>query len=126
LLDNVEITPAIDQIEFHPGQMQPETVSFCKSNGILVQAWSPLGTGRMLNNTTLSEIALKYSKSVAQLCIRWVLQNEILPLPKSVTPSRIKENADVFDFEISNDDMQTINSMSYFGGSGLNPDTVNF
>jgi diketogulonate reductase-like aldo/keto reductase len=126
LLAEAEVVPAIDQIEFHPGQMQPETVSFCKSNEIIVQAWSPLGTGRMLNNPALTEIALKYGKSVAQLCIRWVLQNDALPLPKSVTPSRIKENADVFDFEISGADMQTINSMPYFGGSGLNPDTISF
>jgi diketogulonate reductase-like aldo/keto reductase len=80
----------------------------------------------MLNNPKLTAIALKYGKSVAQLCIRWVLQNDMLPLPKSVTPSRIKENADVFDFEISDADMQAINSMSYFGGSGLNPDTIPF
>jgi diketogulonate reductase-like aldo/keto reductase len=126
LLDRVEIVPAINQIEFHPGQMQPETVSFCKSNEILVEAWSPLGTGKMLNNPELAEIALKYDKSVAQLCIRWVLQNGVLPLPKSVTPSRIGENADVFDFEISCVDMQTINSIPYFGGSGLNPDTITF
>ncbi|MDR0698285.1 MAG: aldo/keto reductase [Tannerella sp.] len=126
LLDGAEIVPAINQIEFHPGQMQPETVSFCRTSKILVQAWSPLGMGRMLNNPVLTEIALKYGKSVAQLCIRWVLQNGALPLPKSVTPSRIKENADVFDFEISDADMQTINSMPYFGGSGLNPDTIPF
>jgi diketogulonate reductase-like aldo/keto reductase len=126
LLDEAEVVPAVNQIEFHPGQMQLETVSFCKSNGILVEAWSPLGTGRMLNNPELSEIALKYGKSVAQLCIRWVLQNGALPLPKSVTPSRIKENLEVFDFEISDADIRTINSMPYFGGSGLNPDTVTF
>jgi diketogulonate reductase-like aldo/keto reductase len=126
LLDSVETVPAINQIEFHPGQMQPETVSFCKSNGILVQAWSPLGTGRMLNNPFLAETAQKYNKSVAQLCIRWVLQNGVLPLPKSVTPSRIKENTEIFDFDISEADMQAINSMPFFGGSGLNPDTISF
>jgi diketogulonate reductase-like aldo/keto reductase len=126
LLDSAEIVPAVNQIEFHPGQMQSETVSFCKSHEILVEAWSPLGTGRMLNSTELTGIALKYGKSVAQLCIRWVLQNKVLPLPKSVTPSRIKENAEVSDFEISETDMQAINSMPYFGGSGLNPDTVSF
>ncbi|MDR1170297.1 MAG: aldo/keto reductase [Prevotellaceae bacterium] len=126
LLDSAETVPAVNQIEFHPGQMQHETVSFCKSNGILVEAWSPLGTGKMLNNPELAEIALKYGKSVAQLCIRWVLQNEVLPLPKSITPCRIEENTNVFDFEISCADMQTINSMPYFGGSGLNPDTVTY
>jgi diketogulonate reductase-like aldo/keto reductase len=126
LLDNAEIVPAINQIEFHPGQMQAETVSLCISNKILVEAWSPLGTGKMLNSPVLTEIASKYGKSVAQLCIRWAMQNGTLPLPKSVTPSRIKENTEIFDFEILETDMWTINSMPYFGGSGLNPDTVTF
>ncbi|MDR1341086.1 MAG: aldo/keto reductase [Prevotellaceae bacterium] len=126
LLDGAKIIPAVNQIEFHPGQMQNETVSFCKSNNILVEAWSPLGTGRVLDNPALMEIARKYSKSVAQLCIRWILQNGILPLPKSITPSRIKENTEVFNFDISDDDIRAINSMPYFGGSGLNPDTVTF
>jgi diketogulonate reductase-like aldo/keto reductase len=126
LLDVAEVVPAINQIEFHPGQIQPATVSFCKSNGIQVEAWSPLGTGRMLDNPELMDIARKYGKSVAQLCIRWVLQNGVLPLPKSITPSRIKENTEIFDFEISDADIRTINTMTYFGGSGLNPDTVTF
>lgn len=89
-------------------------------------AWSPLGTGRMLSNEMLKSIAAKYGKSAAQLCIRWCLQNGILPLPKSVTPSRIIENADVFDFEITNEDMEAINGMEYCGGSGLHPDKVDF
>ena len=121
-----EVVPAINQIEFHPGQMQQETVEYCRAHGILVEAWSPLGTGRMLSNETLIEIASHYSVSVAQLCIRWCLQNGTLPLPKSVTPSRIEQNTQVFDFVISEDDMATINSMAYCGGSGLDPDTVDF
>ena len=92
----------------------------------MIEAWSPLGTGRMLNNESLKVIADKYGKSVAQLCIRWCLQNDVLPLPKSVTPSRIAENADVFNFEIAEMDMERINSISYFGGSGLHPDKVTF
>lgn len=116
----------VNQIEFHPGQMQAETVHFCKDNGILVEAWSPLGTGRMLKDLQLQAIAAKYNKSVAQLCIRWCLQNDVLPLPKSVTPSRIAENAQVFDFRISPEDMQVINNMPYIGGSGLNPDKIDF
>lgn len=126
LLDGAEVAPAVNQIEYHPGWMQSETVSFCRSNGILVEAWSPLATGKMLSNPALAEIASGYGKSVAQLCIRWCLQNEILPLPKSITPSRIAENADVFGFNISETDMQAINALPYIGGSGLNPDTVNF
>lgn len=125
-LMKTEIPPMVNQIEFHPGQMQRETVDYCKKHNMLVEAWSPLGTGRMLSNETLKEIAAKYNKSVAQLCIRWCLQNEVLPLPKSVTPSRIKENTEIFDFVISNEDMSTINSMDYCGGSGMNPDEVKF
>ena len=125
-LMKTEIPPMVNQIEFHPGQMQSETVDYCKKHNMLVEAWSPLGTGRMLSNEKLKEIAAKYDKSVAQLCIRWCLQNEVLPLPKSVTPSRIQENSEIFDFVISNEDMSLINSMEYCGGSGMNPDEVKF
>lgn len=118
-----EIKPMVNQIEFHPGFMQEETLEYCKKNGIIVEAWSPLGRGKMLDNETLKGIAAKYNKSVAQLCLRWCLQNGTLPLPKSVTPSRIIENADIFDFEISAEDMKQINAMEYCGGSGHNPDT---
>ena len=121
-----EVQPMVNQIEFHPGQMQEETLQYCKEHGILVEAWSPLGTGRMLNNETLKTIADKYGKSVAQLCIRWCLQNGVLPLPKSVTPSRIRESAAVFDFEITAEDMSAINAMAYCGGSGLHPDKIDF
>lgn len=125
-LMDTEIKPMVNQIEFHPGQTQAETVRFCKNNGILVEAWSPLGTGRILKDSQLQTIATKYNKSVAQLCIRWCLQNDVLPLPKSVTPSRIAENTQVFDFKISIEDMQAINDMPYIGGSGLNPDKIDF
>jgi len=116
----------VNQIEFHPGYMQKEAVDFCIANNILVEAWSPLGTGKMLSNPTLIGIAEKYGKSAAQLCVRWCLQNNTLPLPKSVTPSRIEENAKVFDFEISQEDMAAINAMPFFAGSGFYPDEVDF
>jgi diketogulonate reductase-like aldo/keto reductase len=126
LMETANIKPAINQIEFHPGFMQQACVEYCKSNDILVEAWSPLGTGKMLTNETLKTIAAKYQKSIAQLCIRWVLQNDVLPLPKSITASRIVENLAIDDFEISKEDMQTINAMDYCGGSGLNPDLIEF
>lgn len=125
-LMNTEVKPMINQIEFHPGQVDRETIEYCRKNNIVVEAWSPLGTGKMLTNELLKKIADKYEKSVAQICIRWCLQNEVLPLPKSVTPARIKENSQVFDFELSDEDMKLINSMNYCGGSGLNPDEVSF
>lgn len=121
-----DVPPLVNQIEYHPGQMQEDTVQFCQQNSILVEAWSPLGSGKMLSNPALLEIAAKYQKSVAQLCIRWCLQNSVLPLPKTVTPSRIEENLQVFDFSISDVDMREINNLKYFGGSGLHPDQISF
>lgn len=125
-LMGTEVPPMVNQIEFHPGQMQHETVEFCRRNAILVEAWSPLGSGRLLANPLLSSIAAKNNKSVAQLCVRWCLQHEVLPLPKSVTPARIAENAEVFDFSIAEDDMAAIDNMTNVGGSGLHPDHVDF
>jgi diketogulonate reductase-like aldo/keto reductase len=126
LIADSKIKPMVNQIEFHPGFMQKETVAFCRENGIAVEAWSPLGTGKMLRNEKLKAIADKYGISVAQLCIRWCLQNDVIPLPKSVTPSRIRQNIDVFKFEIAPEDMKIINAMKYCGGSGLNPDNIDF
>lgn len=126
LIADSRIKPMVDQIELHPGFMQTETVTFCRENGIAVEAWSPLGTGKMLQNETLKTIADKYGVSVAQLCIRWCLQNDVIPLPKSVTPNRIQQNIDVFGFEIGADDMAVINAMEYCGGSGLDPDEIDF
>ena len=125
-LMQTEVPPMVNQIECHPGMLQSDTVAYCKANSILVEAWSPLGTGRLLTDPTLTAIAHKYQKSVAQLCIRWCLQHEVLPLPKSITPSRIKENAEVFDFTISATDMAVIDAMPAFGESGLHPDHINF
>jgi diketogulonate reductase-like aldo/keto reductase len=125
-LMDAEVAPMVDQIEFHPGHMQEETVRYCRENGILVEAWSPLGTGRVLSHPKLKEIAEEYRKSVAQICIRWCLQHDAVPLPKSITPSRVEENAQVFDFRISDEDMAAIDSIGDFGGSGLHPDEVKF
>lgn len=111
LKKTAHIKSAVNQIEYHPGLMQKELVDYCNKEGMLVEAYSPLGTGKMLNDPTLMAIAGKYGKSVAQLCIRWVLQNDVLPLPKSVTPSRIEDNTKVFDFEISAEDMAAINGL---------------
>lgn len=126
LLKHAQIQPMVNQIEIHPGQNQKEVVDFCHQHNIAIEAWSPLGTGRLLQNETLTNIASKYNKSVAQLCIRWSLQHGVIPLPKSITPERIIQNFDVFDFEISKCDMDIIDNMPYCGGSGLHPDKVDF
>lgn len=121
-----EIDPMVNQIEMHPGFPQKETRDFCDLSGILVEAWGPLGQGRVLDDDRLVEIAVKYECTVAQLCIRWCLQNGAVPLPKSTKDERIRENADVFRFDIDADDMRRINELEQFGMSGLDPDEVDF
>ncbi|MDR2370143.1 MAG: aldo/keto reductase [Treponema sp.] len=122
LLEKAEIVPMVNQIEYHPGFMQKETAAFCQGVGILIEAWSPLGSGRILMRKELLNIAEKYGRSSAQICIRWCLQNGVLPISRSVNPERIKENAAVFDFELPHEDMAVINALPDFGGSGDNPD----
>jgi diketogulonate reductase-like aldo/keto reductase len=121
ILDNCEIVPMVDQLEIHPGLTRKETVKFCKENNIVVEAWAPLGKGKMLQNEKLVEIAEKYNKSVAQICIKWCLQNGIVPLPKTTNWNRMLENKDVFDFLILDEDIDFINSMSFFAGSDMDP-----
>lgn len=118
------ILPMVDQIEFHPGMMQKEILEYCRNNNIVVEAWSPLGSGRMLDNKDLKIITDKYKKSVAQICIRWCIQNNVIPLPKSTHLERIKDNIDIYDFRISDEDMEYINNMEYFAGSGLTPNKI--
>lgn len=124
LIDTCRVKPMVDQIEIHPGYPQQSTIDFCQKNQITVEAWSPFGRGVVFGNPTLAEVARKYGKSIAQVCLRWCLQKGIVPLPKSVTAERIQSNLDVFDFELTPTDMQTIDSMPNFGWSGQHPDEV--
>lgn len=126
LIQAADIMPMVNQIELHPGMRQEKTVRFCRDHQIVVEAWGPLGRGQLLANPQLSAIAANYNKSVAQVCVRWCLQHGCLPLPKSVNKSRIIENADVFDFVLSNDDMAKIDALPLVGFSGLDPDKVDF
>ena len=121
VMAKANICPMVDQIEYHPGFTQKECVEFCKKNNILVEAWSSLGRG----NPLLKSIAANHGKSVAQVVIRWVMQTGVLPLVKSVTPSRIKENFDVFDFELSQQEMFEIASLKA-DRIGADPDTCDF
>jgi len=126
LLETAEIMPMVNQIEFHPGYMQQEAVAYSVEHKMLVEAWSPLGNGRVLADPMLAELAEKYGRSVAQICLRWVLQHGVLPLSKSVTASRIEENKNIFDFEISAEDMARIDAMPETGFSRLHPDRNKF
>ena len=125
IMDNCNVIPAVNQIEFHPGLMRQETINFCKNQGIVIEAWAPLGKGKMLNNDTLMQLAKKYNKSVAQICLKWCLQNDVIPLPKSQNIERMKQNLELFDFKISNEDMHKINNMDFFAGSNMDPNNFN-
>lgn len=120
-----DVPPMVNQIEVHPGQAQKETVTFCEAHGILVEAWSPMGRGQILDHPLIAETAARYGRTPAQLCIRWCLQKGLLPLPKSVTPARIRENAQVFDFVISPEDMARLDAMPTTAASH-DPDEIDF
>lgn len=122
ILENCKISPVVDQLEIHPGYTQEAAVRYCEENDIRVQAWSPLGRSSMLENPILKEYARKYNKSVAQICLRFLLQKGIIPLVKSSTIERMKQNQDIFDFEISKEDMSIINNMPQNTWLGEHPD----
>lgn len=121
-----QIMPMVDQIEFHPGWPQEATLRFCQRHDILVEAWRPLGTAEALNNTLIQAIADKYDKTTAQVCLRWSIQQGLLPLPKSVHPDRIQANTEIFDFALTDDEMDTISSIRFFDTSTHIPDQVDF
>lgn len=121
LLKTAKIIPMVNQIEYHPGWTQDEAVAYCKARGIALEAWSPMGRGRVFQHPLIVELAEKYSCNVGQLCIRYDLQNGIIPLPKSTHPDRMAQNLDVFGFTISPEDMARIDALENIGWSGEDP-----
>ncbi|KAH8926921.1 Aldo/keto reductase [Atractiella rhizophila] len=111
LASKPKIKPATNQIELHPWCQQREIRDLCEKEGILVQAYCPLVRGKRMSDPTLTKISEKYKKTPAQVLIRWCLQHNFNPLPKSTQASRIKENADVFDFELSTEDMRDLDDL---------------
>ncbi len=126
LMKTARITPQVNQIRLCPGDTQDETVAYCKERHMVIEAYSPLGTGRIFEVPEMQALAEKYGRSIAQICIRWSLQRGYLPLPKSVTPSRIRENLQVFDFELSKEDVQLIADLKGCVGYAGDPDTRTF
>ncbi len=126
LLKTAKIVPMVNQIFLAPGETQEETVDWCKERGIVVEAYSPLGNGRIFEVPEMKALAEKYQRSVAQICIRWSLQRGYLPLPKSVTPSRMAENLKVFDFELDPQDVQMIADLKGCVGFAADPDQITF
>ncbi|MBL3648124.1 glyoxal/methylglyoxal reductase [Bacillus sp. RHFS10] len=126
LLKDAEIKPMINQVEYHPRLTQKELRDYCKKQGIQLEAWSPLMQGQLLDNEVLAQIAEKHNKSVAQVILRWDLQNEVVTIPKSIKEHRIIENADIFDFELSQEDMDKIDALNKDERVGPNPDELLF
>ena len=126
LMKTAKIPPMVNQIRLCPGETQSDLVLFCRRLDILLEAYSPLGTGKIFSVPEMKALADKYGKTIAQICIRWSLHNGWLPLPKSVTPERIKENLDVFDFELSYEDIKLIAGLTGCVGLSMDPDKTNW
>lgn len=124
LMKTANVKPAVNQIHLCPGDTQSELVQYCRDRDILLEAYSPLGVGKVFSVPEVKEMAGRYGRSIAQLCIRWSLQMGFLPLPKSVTASRIAENAQVFDFDITDEDVKILAAMDGVAGVFQDPDTA--
>lgn len=125
IIEDTGVVPAVNQVECHPLLTQKELLRFCQQEGIQLEAWSPLIRGN-LNSEILLNLADKYGKTPAQIILRWDIQNEIVTIPKSVRKERIIENSQIFDFQLSPEDMQKIDSMNENKRLGPHPDQVNF
>lgn len=124
LKKTAEIMPFINQIEFHPGMNQESLLNYCKTNSIQIEASSPLGNGQVLKNQELQKIASLKSRTTAQLCLRWLFQKGIVSIPKTSNPDRLQQNISIFDFELNETEMKTIDNIPYCGGIGIDPDEV--
>ncbi|WP_019640526.1 aldo/keto reductase [Paenibacillus fonticola] len=125
LLQDSEVVPTVNQVELHPELTQKELLQYCHDQGIRLEAWSPLGQGNLLDHEVLQGIAKKHGKSVAQVILRWDLQNGVVVIPKSVNPDRIAQNGNIFDFVLDADDMRTIDQLNRNRRFGSDPDNFN-
>ncbi len=123
LVDETGVTPAVNQVELHPQLQQPELRQFHASLGIATEAWSPLAQGAVLDDPTITEIAQAHDRTPGQVVLRWHLQLGNVVIPKSVTPERIQQNFDLFDFELSGDEMRQIEQLDRGERTGPDPDT---
>ncbi len=122
LLSVAKVQPLVDQMEIHPGYSQERAVAYCFEKGIRPQAWSPMGRSEILSNPILLSFAEKYGKSVAQICMRFVVQKGIIALPKASSAAHMKENQDVFDFELTDEDLKILECMPQDTWLGEHPD----
>ena len=121
-----EIPPAVNQIELHPYLTQDELRAFDAEHGIATEAWSPIAQGAVLDNPTIVEIAAEHGKSPAQVVLRWHLQLGNIVFPKSVTPARVQENFDIFDFELAGSELGLISALNRNERTGPDPDVFDY
>ncbi|AIS62082.1 aldo/keto reductase [Listeria ivanovii] len=126
LMEDAEITPMVNQIELHPELTQEPLRNYCEEHNIVVEAWSPLGNGKLLDNAEIKAIAETHEKSVAQVILRWDLQIGVVTIPKSVHQERIVQNADIFDFELTEAEVAKISALNKDKRTGPDPDNFNF
>ncbi|WP_338589302.1 aldo/keto reductase [Paenibacillus sp. Y5S-9] len=126
LMQDAKVKPMINQVEYHPRLTQVELKTFCEKHGIQLEAWSPLMQGQLLDNPVLTAIASAKGKSVAQVILRWDLQNGVITIPKSTKEHRIIENSSIFDFELSNEEMDQISALNEDVRVGPDPDNFDF
>ncbi|KSU87532.1 glyoxal reductase [Priestia veravalensis] len=126
LLQDAEVKPVINQVEYHPRLTQKELRAYCEQQNIQLEAWSPLMQGELLDNDVLSAIASKHNKSTAQVILHWDVQNGVITIPKSTKEHRIIQNADIFDFELTSDEMKQIDALNQNHRVGPDPDNFDF
>lgn len=124
LMGSAKVMPMVNQIEFHPYLRQQDLVDFCQNNHIQFEAWSPLMQGKIFGIDLLKELAEKYGKTIAQVVLRWDLQKGVVTIPKSVKKERIESNADIFDFEISDEDRDRIDALDRNERIGPHPENI--
>jgi len=126
IIENSDTVPAVNQVELHPQFQQEKLREYCEENGILIESWGPLMQGQIFDKETVIETAQKYSKTVAQVTIRWHLQKGFIVIPKSSNPERIRSNIDVFDFTLTDDDIRKIDTLNLQTRIGPDPDLITF
>ena len=126
ILGDGQIVPAVNQVEFHPYLVQPDLLKFCQSHQIQLEAWAPIVKGEIVNEPVAQKLAEKYNKTPAQIALRWDLQHDVVTIPKSIRPHRIAENADIFDFELSEAEIMALDALDEGRRTGPDPYNFNF
>ncbi len=126
LMKTAKIKPMVNQLKLCPGITQDEIVAYCNKENIVVEAYSPFGTGAIFSCEEMKALSAKYGKTIGQLCLRWCLEMDFVSLPKSANPMRIKENTEIFDFELSKEDRDLISNLKGICGEAPDPDNILF